>query len=138
MAGSVPLHQRWIRRFAGSRLGAWLFARVLHRIDRFVFRMTGGRRTATSVISGLPVVMLTTTGARTGLPRTVPVLGFPIGDDIAIAAGNFGRPDAPGCGVNLRRDSHAELVVDRQPRAMVAEELTGVARQNVWGRAIEI
>jgi deazaflavin-dependent oxidoreductase (nitroreductase family) len=138
MAGSVPLHQRWIRRFAGSRLGAWLFARVLHRIDRFVFRMTGGRRTATSVISGLPVVMLTTTGARTGLPRTVPVLGFPIGDDIAIAAGNFGRPDAPGWCVNLRRDSHAELVVDGQPRAMVAEELTGVARQDVWGRAIEI
>ena len=138
MAGSAPLHQRWIRRFAGSRPGAWLFARVLHRIDRFVFRTTGGRRTATSVISGLPVVMLTTTGARTGLPRTVPVLGFPVGDDIAIAAGNFGRPEPPGWCVNLRREPRAQLVVRGRQRAVVAEELAGAARQEVWGRAIEI
>ena len=138
MAGSAPLHQRWIRRLAGTRLGAWLFARVLHRIDRFVFRLTGGRRTATSVLSGLPVVMLTTTGARTGLPRTVPVLGFPSGEDIAVAAGNFGRPEAPGWCVNLRGDARAQLVVDGQRRPVVAEELSGAERQDVWGRAIEI
>jgi hypothetical protein len=30
-----------------------------------------------SLISGLPVVFLTTTGARSGQPRTSPVLGFP-------------------------------------------------------------
>ena len=82
--------------------------------------------------------MLTTTGARTGLPRITPVLGFPIGDDVAIAAGNFGRPDAPGWCVNLRRDSRAQLVVEGQRRSVVAEELTGAARQDVWGRAIEI
>jgi deazaflavin-dependent oxidoreductase (nitroreductase family) len=115
-----------------------VFARVLHRIDRLVFRITGGRRTATAVISGLPVVMLTTTGARTGLPRAVPVLGFPVGLDIAVAAGNFGRADAPGWCVNLRRDSRAQLVVEGQRRLVVAEELTGAARQEVWGRAIEI
>jgi deazaflavin-dependent oxidoreductase (nitroreductase family) len=83
-----------------------------------VFRMTGGRRTATSVNSGPPVVMLTTTGARTGLPRTVPVLGFPLGDDIAIAAGNFGPPEAPGWCVNLRGDPRAGLVVDGQRRGV--------------------
>jgi len=88
--------QRWVRWFAATSLGAWLFARVLHRVDRVAFRLTGGRRTVTSTLSGLPVVMLTTTGARTGMPRTVPVLAIPIGDDTAVAAGNFGRAQDPG------------------------------------------
>ena len=138
MVASAPLHQRWIRRLAGTRAGAWLFARVLHRIDRFVFRVTGGRGTATAVVSGLPVVLLTTTGARSGLPRTVPVLGFPIGDDIAVAAGNFGRAQDPGWSVNLRREPRAQLAVHRVRRPVVAEELTGAARDDVWRRAIEI
>jgi deazaflavin-dependent oxidoreductase (nitroreductase family) len=138
MAASAPLPQRWIRRFAGTRAGSWLFARVLHRIDRFVFRVTGGRRTATAVVSGLPVVMLTTTGARSGLPRTVPVLGFPIGDDLAVAAGNFGRAQDPGWSVNLRHDPRAQLAVAGRRRHVVADELTGVARDDVWSRAIEM
>jgi deazaflavin-dependent oxidoreductase (nitroreductase family) len=89
-------------------------------------------------MSGLPVVMLTTTGARSGLPRTVPVLGFPIEGDIAVAAGNFGRPEDPGWCVNLRREAHARLVVGGRPRQVIAEELTGAARERVWDRAIEI
>jgi deazaflavin-dependent oxidoreductase (nitroreductase family) len=136
--GRVPRHQRALRRFAGSRPGAWLFARVLHRVDRLVFRLSSGRRTATSVLSGLPVVMLTTTGARTGLPRTVPVLGFPIDGDIAVAAGNFGRPADPAWCTNLRRDHRAEIAVDGHRCRVVADELTGGARAEVWARAIEI
>jgi deazaflavin-dependent oxidoreductase (nitroreductase family) len=115
-----------------------VFARVLHRIDLFVFRITGGRWTATAVVSGLPVVLLSTTGARTGLPRTVPVLGFPAGDDVAVAAGNFGRAQDPGWAVNLRHEPRAQLAVDGHRRAVVASELTGTARDDVWGRAIEI
>jgi deazaflavin-dependent oxidoreductase (nitroreductase family) len=138
MAASVPLHQRWIRRLAGTRGGAWLFARVLHRIDRFVSRITGGRRTATAVVSGLPVVLLTTTGARSGLPRTVPVLGFPIGADLAVAAGNFGRAQDPGWCVNLGHEPRAQLAVGGRRRPVVAEELTGGARDDVWARAIDI
>lgn len=76
--------------------------------------------------------MLTTTGARTGLSRTVPVLGFPIGEDIAIAAGNFGRAHNPGWCLNLRREPRATIVVDGRRRAVVAEELTGGAREAVW------
>jgi deazaflavin-dependent oxidoreductase (nitroreductase family) len=138
MVASVPLHQRWARRLAGTRGGAWLFARVLHRIDRFAFCITGGRWTATAIVSGLPVVLLTTTGARSGLPRTVPVLGFPAGDDVAVAAGNFGRAQDPGWCVNLRHEPRAWLAVDGHRRPAVAEELTGAARDDMWGRAIEI
>ena len=51
-----------MRRFAASGPGSWLFARVLHRIDRPIYRLTGGRHTLASLVSGLPVVMLTAHG----------------------------------------------------------------------------
>jgi hypothetical protein len=57
--------QRVLRRVAGVRPMAWFFARVLHRIDGPVIRRTGGRWSFTSALTGLPVVELTTTGART-------------------------------------------------------------------------
>src|SRR5437588_6610141 len=84
LAMSVPITydqanpvQKALRRFGASGPGSWLFARVLHRIDRPVFRLTRGRHTLASLLSGLPVVMLTSRGARSGRPRTVPVLGLP-------------------------------------------------------------
>jgi hypothetical protein len=67
--------RRGVRRFAGTGAGAWLLARVAQRIDAPVYRFPGGRATFASLASGLPVVMLTTTGTRSGRPRTVPVLG---------------------------------------------------------------
>jgi deazaflavin-dependent oxidoreductase (nitroreductase family) len=82
--------------------------------------------------------MLTTTGARTGLPRTVPVLGFPIQDDVAVAAGNFGRAQDPAWCLNLRRDPHARIVVDGHIRRVVADELAGDAREAVWQQCLAI
>lgn len=62
--------RRLVRLASTSRPLAWLSARVLHRIDRVVHRATRGRSTFSGWASGLPVVFLTTTGARTGLQRT--------------------------------------------------------------------
>src|SRR5438270_12772506 len=97
--------QRVMRRFAASGPGSWLFARVLHHIDRPVHRLTRSRHTFASLVSGIPVVMLTTTGAKTGRPRTVPVLGIPADGAVAIVASNFGQHRHPGWYHNLRAHS---------------------------------
>jgi hypothetical protein len=89
--------RRAVRRFAASRPGAWVLARVLYHLDRSVLPITGRHHTLSNQISGLPVVMLTTTGARSGRPRTVPVLGLSAPDGaIAVAAANFGQRRHPG------------------------------------------
>jgi deazaflavin-dependent oxidoreductase (nitroreductase family) len=111
---------------------------VLHHLDRAAFKLTKGRRTLTSVVAGLPVVMLTTTGARTGLPRTVPVLGFPIDEGLVVFAGNFGRQQEPAWCLNLRRDPHAHVVVGHRSTRVVAEELSGAARAATWERCLAI
>src|SRR5919107_3023866 len=88
--------QRGLRRFPSAGPGSWLFARLAHRIDRPVYRLTRGRHTFANLVSGIPVVMLTTTGARSGQPRTVPVLGLPTDEGLAVIASNFGQRRHPG------------------------------------------
>ena len=101
--------QRAMRRLASSGPGSWVFSRVLHRIDRPVYRLTRGRHTLGSLVSGLPVVMLTTTGARSGARRTVPVLGFPTDEGLVVVASNWVggaiRPGTTTCGPSRRARS---------------------------------
>jgi deazaflavin-dependent oxidoreductase (nitroreductase family) len=123
--------QRAIRRFAASRSGAWLFALVLHHLDRRVYRLTRGRHTLANLASGLPVVMLTTTGARTGRPRTVPVLGVPAGEGFAVAAANFGRAGHPAWYFNLRAYPLATVAVRGELRRVRAVEAQGSRRAEI-------
>ena len=96
---------RFMRLFAASRPVSWLFARTLHHVDRLVFRLTDGAHTFASLVSGLPVVMLTTTGARSGDRVTLPLLGIPHGDETVVVASNYGRPRNPSWYYNLRAAS---------------------------------
>ena len=109
-AQAMPAH-RALRRFAATRVGDWLFANVLRRLDGPVYRLTSGRHTAANLLSGLPVVHLTTTGARTGRASTVPVLGIPTPEGLAVIASNFGRPRQPGWYHNLRAHPDATVTV---------------------------
>src|SRR6266498_2484541 len=94
--------RRMVRQATTSRPLAWLSTRILPGIDRTAYRSTRGRFTFSMWMSGLPVVMLTTTGARTGQPRTTPVLGIPDGDRIVLVAANFGQRQNPAWYHNLR------------------------------------
>jgi deazaflavin-dependent oxidoreductase (nitroreductase family) len=108
--------QRALRRVAATGPGSSLFAGVMHRIDRPVYRLTRGRHTFASLVSGLPVVMLTTTGARSGRPRTVPVLGLPTAEGLAVIASNFGQHRHPSWYYNLRADPEGSVAVDGRSR----------------------
>lgn len=61
----------------------------------------------TSVTSGLPVLWLTTRGAKTGTERTVPLLGFPLEDDLAVLGTHFGHETTPGWVHNLEANAGA-------------------------------
>jgi deazaflavin-dependent oxidoreductase (nitroreductase family) len=130
--------QRAMRRLAASGPGSWFFARVLHHVDRPLFRLTRGRATFGSVVSGLPVVMLTTTGARTGKPRTVPLLGLPTADGLAVIGSNWGRPGPPAWDRNLRADPAASVAIGRHRRSVRTVEAEGERRERIWRAGLEI
>ncbi|MGI9624154.1 MAG: nitroreductase family deazaflavin-dependent oxidoreductase, partial [Acidimicrobiales bacterium] len=58
--------------------------------------MTGGKTTVPGLLAGLRVVMLTTTGAKSGEPRTMPLVGIPSDGDLAVIGSNFGQGPTPG------------------------------------------
>ena len=130
--------QKSVRRFASSGPGSKLFARVAHKIDRPVFRWSKGKRTFGSMITGLPVVMLTTTGAKSGQQRTVPVLGLPVDGKLAVIASNFGQRKQPGWYYNLRANPEGELSVDGRSMRFRAVAATGELRERIWNPGLEI
>src|SRR5436305_10611319 len=74
--------RRFMRWTGSLRLVSLFYARTLHHLDRAVFRLSGGRATFSAWAAGLPVVMLETTGARSGQLRTLPVVAFPEDEDL--------------------------------------------------------
>jgi deazaflavin-dependent oxidoreductase (nitroreductase family) len=130
--------QKTVRRFAASGPGSWLFARVLHHIDRPIYRLSGGRRTLASLVSGLPVVMLTTTGARSGASRSVPVLGLPTDDGLVVIASNYGQDKHPAWYHNLRANPEGEVDVDGVRRSFRAVEAEGEQRDRIWEQGLRV
>jgi deazaflavin-dependent oxidoreductase (nitroreductase family) len=130
--------QKLLRRFAASGPGAWVFARVAQRLDKPVYELTNGRHTFGSIVAGLPTVMLTTTGAKSGKPRTVPVLGIPTDDGIAVIASNFGQRNQPGWYYNLRANPEGELAVNGDRQRFRAVEATGERRDRIWQTGLRV
>ena len=117
---------------------ARLYARIQQPLDELVYRVTGQRTTLSAWLSGIEVSMLTTTGAKTGKPRTLPVLALPDGEDVIVIASNFGRPRHPSWYHNLRAHPRATIVTAGVRREFVARELSGAARERWYARAEEI
>jgi deazaflavin-dependent oxidoreductase (nitroreductase family) len=136
-AEANPLH-RFTRGIAAIAPVSWVFARTLHQVDGPVFRLTGGKHTFASLVSGLPVVMLTTTGAKSGKRRTLPLLGIPDGGRTVVIASNYGQPHNPSWYHNLRDRPEAELYVGGETRRVVAHEAEGEERERLWRLGLEI
>ncbi len=101
--------QRLTQKIAASRPGAWTAQRFLYPLDNVVFRASKGRATVASIAAGLPVIMLTTTGAKSGLPRTMPLVGTPLDGDVAIIGSNYGQERTPGWVYNLEANPSASV-----------------------------
>lgn len=129
---------RLVRTTAATAPVAWIYARTLHWLDKAVLRATKGRTTFAALVSGLSVIQLTTIGARTGRPRTWPLLGVRDGGDIVVIASNWGRSRHPAWYHNLLRTPHATAVVDGVAVEVVAREVDGAERDRIWQRAIRI
>jgi deazaflavin-dependent oxidoreductase (nitroreductase family) len=126
--------QRLFRQAASTRATARFFAAALHHLDRPVMRLTGGRSSLTSVLTGLPIVELTTTGARSGLPRTLPVVGVPDGERLVLVASNYGSPRHPAWYHNLRAQPACTVRFRGEELAMRAHEAEGEERERLWAQ----
>lgn len=130
--------QRAMQAFGSSAPGAWFFSKTLRHLDRLVHRLTGGRTSAPAVLAGLPVLLVTTIGRRSGQPRTSPLIAPPIGDDLALVGTNFGQLHTPAWALNLEADPHVEVEYRGQRARAVARPATEAEEAAVWQAAAGI
>jgi deazaflavin-dependent oxidoreductase (nitroreductase family) len=111
----------------------WLprFNAQIVAIDRFIQRLTGGRVSLVR-IGGLPGLMLTVAGAKSGVPRTTPLLCVPHGDGWLIAGSNWGAPKPPAWVRNLAAASRASVNVAGREYAVTPHEAVGAERDELW------
>jgi len=86
---------------------------------------------------GIPLLLLTTTGARSGQRRTTPVGYMPDGDRLVIFATRGGLPTNPGWYYNLLAHPEATVEVGTETFEVTAVVLTGEERDRLYARQVE-
>lgn len=87
---------------------------------------------------GTEILLLTTTGNRSGRPHTTPLIHRTDGDDFVIVASKGGAPEDPAWFKNMQADENAEIQVkaDHIPVRMTIAE--GEERARLWDRMVEV
>jgi deazaflavin-dependent oxidoreductase (nitroreductase family) len=101
-------------------------------LHRFLYRASGGR--IGGRLWGLRVVLLTTTGRRTGKRRTVPLCSLRDGDDVVVIASFGGLDRPPAWLLNLEANPVAQLEDGRERRAVVARTASPDERARLWAK----
>jgi F420H(2)-dependent quinone reductase len=104
--------------------------RLLGRVHGAIYRATDGRLVGNVGEAG--VLLLTTTGRRSGTSRTVPLLYVPDGDAFVVVASLGGHDTHPAWCLNLRANPAATVQIGTCVMGVQAEELTGEARDRLW------
>jgi deazaflavin-dependent oxidoreductase (nitroreductase family) len=101
----------------------------LNRVINAAVRRLGVRR-----FRGGDLLYLTTTGRKSGKPRTTPLLYLADGDRWLVVASNGGADWEPGWWLNLRAGSPGSIDVDGVRTQVTGTEITGEERDAVWRR----
>lgn len=117
-----------------------LKTRIEHEVDTrsvalgvWLYRSTGGRITR---LWHRRAIVLTTTGRRSGLPRTVLVQVFQDGPDLFVVAANSGLPRPPGWYFNLLAEPRVIGELDGRRMRLRAERLSEPEAADRWHRVV--
>jgi deazaflavin-dependent oxidoreductase (nitroreductase family) len=117
-------------------MSAPLFLRVISTVHRGVYRATGGRLGRR--MGRAPVLLLTTTGSRSGRERTVPLLYIEDGGDWIVVASNGGRDEDPAWWRNLSANGKAAVQVAKTRTSVTASEVGAEERDEIWSRLVRM
>jgi deazaflavin-dependent oxidoreductase (nitroreductase family) len=100
------------------------------------YESSGGTRGTTLRDTGLPVVVITNRGARSGKLRKTPLMRVEHDGRYAAVASQGGAPEHPLWYYNFRAEPRVELQDGPWKQPMIARELTGDERAEWWQRAV--
>jgi F420H(2)-dependent quinone reductase len=95
-----------------------------------LYRLSGGR--IGGRIAKAPVLLLTTTGRKSGQLRTAPVVYLADGENLVVIGSNAGHSRTPAWSLNLQANPDAEVEVGRDRRPVRARVAEGDERAELW------
>lgn len=108
--------------------------RVAWRFHRWLYRATDGRLGGRVV--GMPVLLLTTTGRRTGGRHTTCLTYWLYGTNFVVIGSNGGAATHPDWVHNLRANPRAVVQVRDRRIEVLTREAVGAERSELWNRAV--
>ncbi|HUK45493.1 MAG TPA: nitroreductase family deazaflavin-dependent oxidoreductase [Gaiellaceae bacterium] len=104
--------------------------RTASGVHTVVYRASGGR--VAGEAGNLPVLLLTTTGRKTGKQRTTPLLFIRDGDDLVVVASNGGMDWFPAWWLNVQQHPAAVIEIGRERRDVTARKADPERRARLW------
>jgi F420H(2)-dependent quinone reductase len=95
-----------------------------------LYRLSRGR--LFGKVGRAPVLLLTSTGRKTGQPRTAPVLYIEDGPNMIVIGSNAGNTNAPAWSYNLKANPQAEVEIGGHKRLVQARVAAGDERAALW------
>lgn len=110
--------------------------KAMSALHQALYRASGGR--VGGSIWGLRILLLTTTGRKTGTSRTTPLCFLPDGEDLVVVASNGGMDWFPAWWLNLSQQPRATVQVGRSRRTVVARQASPEERARLWAELTAI
>ncbi|RII11820.1 putative nitroreductase [Streptomyces sp. YIM 130001] len=132
----MAVGMRLVQKVSSTRGFGRIAPYVIPAMDRAVHRVTRGKVLLSAQL--LPGVVLTATGARSGLPRRTPLACMPEREagTWLLVGSNFGRPGHPAWTANLLARPEAEINWKGRDIPVTARQLTGAEREEAWRAAL--
>lgn len=127
--------ERVMRRIVMSKPGTALAMALSARVDPVLLKLSRGR-VSTGV--AFPVVLLTVTGRRSGVERTVPLVYFTQDSDVVLVASSFGRSKHPAWYLNIKANPEVTLTSGGRSGRYRAREAEGADRVRLFGLAEQL
>jgi deazaflavin-dependent oxidoreductase (nitroreductase family) len=118
-----------------TKAGSWVTKHAYFPLDRWLFKKTDGRR---GLSPPQTMFRLTTTGAKTGQPRSVPVLYLREGSTFWVMASNFGGEKHPGWSYNLLANPDAVVQIRDEKHEVRARLASDEEKERLWPRLVEL
>lgn len=99
-----------------------------------VYRETNGERGY--LWNGVPILLVTTKGRKSGEPRTIPIIFTPYGGSYVIIASKGGSPTHPLWYLNLSEDPHVQVQVKGDRFEALARTAESPEREQLWAEAV--
>ncbi|MEV0076742.1 nitroreductase/quinone reductase family protein [Nocardia neocaledoniensis] len=132
----TSLVSRAANRFAATKPGSWLI-RTATPLDRALLERTDAKYTVLGPI-GAPVILLTTTGRKSGVARTQPLLYVHDGDTLYVVGSNFGQAHHPAWTANLLANPSATVAIAGERIPVTATLVPDAEKEAVFARFVEI